>query len=167
GGGGGGGGSGGKGGGGGWGVGGGARRAPAGGLPSGPQAGDGAPPRVEIADDVARGVGGARHFHVHDRLEQNRVRVHEDFLQSHRGRDLEGHVRRVHVVVGAVVERDLHVDDGVAGEDAALHAVAHALLDRRNVLARNGATQDVVDELETAAALERLHLEPGAAVLAA
>ena len=34
--------------------------------------------------------------------------------------DLEGHLRGVDVVEAAVVEADLHVDHGVAGEDAAL-----------------------------------------------
>ncbi len=70
-------------------------------------------------------------------------------------------------MVGAVVERDLEVHHRVAGEDPALHAVAHALLDRRDEVARDGAAEDVVDELEAAAARERLDAEPGVAVLAA
>ncbi len=47
------------------------------------------------------------------------------FLKRQRAGDLEGHVRRVDLVVAAVDQGDLDVDDGVAGEDAG----AHRLLD--------------------------------------
>jgi hypothetical protein len=35
--------------------------------------------------------------------------------------DLERHFRGVDLVIGAVVKRDLHVDDGIAREHAGLH----------------------------------------------
>src|SRR5262249_60447181 len=70
-------------------------------------------------------------------------------------------------MVGAVVERPLHVDDRVAREDPLLHAVAHPLLDRGDEVAWHGAAEDVVDELEPAAALHGLDAQPRVAVLPA
>ena len=70
-------------------------------------------------------------------------------------------------MVRAVVQRHPDVDDGIAGEDALVQRLAHALLDRGNVLARDDAADDLVDELEAAAARQRLDLEPRVAELAA
>src|SRR3954451_10311788 len=53
----------------------------------------------------------------------------------------------VDVVVGAVLERELHVDHRVAGEHAELHGALTTLVDRRNVLARHATTRDGVHEL--------------------
>ena len=59
-------------------------------------------------------------------------------------------------MVLAVEARDLHVDDGEAEHAALLHRLVHALLDRGDELAGDRAADDLVDELEAAAALERL-----------
>ena len=59
-------------------------------------------------------------------------------------------------MVLAVEARDLHVDDGEAEHAAVLHRLGDALLDRGDELARDRAADDLVDELEAAAALERL-----------
>src|SRR5262245_43651577 len=128
---------------------------------------DAAAAGVEVADDVAGVVGGRGDLDVHDGLQQDRSGVHEHLLQTHRGGDLERHVGRVHVVVGAVVEGDLHVHHGVAREDPLLHAIAHALLDRGDEVARDGPAEDVVDELEATAARHGLDADPGVPVLAA
>src|SRR6185436_4165156 len=55
---------------------------------------------------------------------------------------------------------DREVDDREADERAGLRRLPHALLDRRNILARDVAALDLVDELETSAALagDNLHL---------
>ena len=62
--------------------------------------------------------------------------------------DLEGHVGGVDAVGLAVGERDPQVDQRVAVAHAALHLRPHALLDARDELARYGAADDLVDELE-------------------
>jgi hypothetical protein len=69
-------------------------------------------------------------------------------------------------VVLAVVEGDPHVDHRVAGQQAVLHRLADALLDRADELVGDGAAEDLVDELEAAAAGQRLHLDVADAVLA-
>jgi hypothetical protein len=73
---------------------------------------------------------------------------------------------RVDLVVRAVEERDLHVDHRVAGEHAARQRFLEALLDRRDVFARDRAALDLVDELEALAGFG-LDLEHHVAVLAA
>src|SRR5215813_2167416 len=63
--------------------------------------------------------------------------------------------------------RRQHIDDGGAGQRAALHGGDHALLDRRNVLVRNHAALDLVDELEALAARHRLEPQVDLTELAA
>ena len=75
--------------------------------------------------------------------------------------------RRVDRVVLAVVEGDLDVDHRVAGEEALDHGRAHALLDRRDEVARDGAADDLVDELEALAARQGRDFHPGVGELAA
>ena len=55
---------------------------------------------------------------------------------------------------------------GIAGQVPAHPGVLDALLDGRDELPRNGAAEDVVDELEVAAARQRLHLDLAVAELA-
>ena len=69
-------------------------------------------------------------------------------------------------MVGAVEEGDLDVDHGVAGVDARLEGLADARVDGLDVLARDGAADDLVDELVAAALLAGLQRDDGVAVLA-
>ena len=63
-----------------------------------------------------------RHFNLqfHDRLEQDRLGAEEGFSEASPGTDLECHVRRVNIVVGAVGERRLDADNGKARDRALL-----------------------------------------------
>ena len=72
------------------------------------------------------------------------------FIASEPG-DLERHLGGVDGVVGAVVEADAHVLDRVAGDDARVHRLEHALLDRGDEPGGDHAALDRVDELEPAA----------------
>src|SRR5262249_9733997 len=81
--------------------------------------------------------------------------------------DLERHLGAVDVVVLAEEHRGLDVDDRVARERPALHAGDDALLDRGNVLVRDDAALDLVDELELRAARQRRNAEVDFAELAA
>src|SRR4029079_2835810 len=72
----------------------------------------------------------------------------------------------VHGVIRAVEDRRLEVDHWVAGQEATRACVLDAFLDRRDELARNGATEDVVLELEVAAARQRLDADLAIAELA-
>src|SRR5215210_5811646 len=120
---------------------------------------DGPAPGVQVADDVAHVLLGRDDLDGHERLEQSRAGLAGGLLEDHRTGDLEGHLRGVDLVVLAVQQRGLHADHGVAGEDAVLHGVLHALVDRGDVLLRDPATGDLVLELvgrRVAAHLERL-----------
>src|SRR2546430_2135185 len=106
-------------------------------------------------------------FDVHDRLEQHGTRLPGGLLHGHRARDLERHLARVHVVVGAVHELHLHVDHRVPREHAALQGLLHALLHRADVLLGNRAAHDLVLEDEAGARLLRLEVDDDVSVLPA
>src|SRR5262249_55602590 len=90
-------------------------------------------------------------------------RLHDAFLEGGARRDLEGEDARIDVVVGAVEERRLEVDDREAGEDAGVLRALDALLDAWDVLLRHVAADHVVLELEARARRQRLeaHLNAG------
>ena len=69
-------------------------------------------------------------------------------------------------MIRAVVEHDAEVDDRIAGEVAAQPRFLDALLDGGNELPRDRAAEDLVDELELAAARQRLHADLAVAELA-
>src|SRR5439155_24971073 len=77
------------------------------------------------------------------------------------------HLARVDLVERAVDERDAYVDDRVAGEDARLHRLLDAEVDGRDVLARDLAADDLVDELVALARLGGREVDDRVAVLAA
>ena len=78
----------------------------------------------------------------------------------------EGDFLAVDRVVLAVVDDDAHVLQRVAGDRALGQHLAHALLDRRDELARDRAALDLVDELEARAARQRLDAQEHLAELA-
>src|SRR5438876_557321 len=92
--------------------------------------------RREVADDVAHVVGGRHDLHVHDRLEQDGVRLTGGLFHRHGPRDLERHFTRVYVVVRPVHQLDYHVHHRIAGEHAVLERFLDALLDRADVFPR-------------------------------
>ena len=69
-------------------------------------------------------------------------------------------------MVLAVEARDPHVDHGEAEDAAGGHGLGDALLDRGDELAGDRAADDLVDELEAGAAVERLDPQEGDAELA-
>src|SRR5829696_7595421 len=119
-------------------------------------------PGVQVADDVAHVLLGRDDLDGHERLEQGRAGLAGGLLEDHRAGDLEGHLRGVDLVVLAVEQGGLDADHRVAGEDAVLHSVLHALVDRGDVLPRDAATGDLVLELvgrRVAADLQRLEAD--------
>src|SRR6478752_3859322 len=120
---------------------------------------DGSAPGVQVADDVTHVLFGGDDLDRHERLEQGRAGLACRLLEGDRAGDLEGHLRGVDLVVLAVEQRCLDADHGVAGENAVLHGVLHARVDRRDVLPRDPPTGDLVLELvgrPVCAHLERL-----------
>src|SRR5438093_209300 len=126
---------------------------------------DAAPSAVEVADDGAHVLLGRDDLDVHDGLEQDGFGLPAGLLHAHGAGDLEGHLRRIHLVVGTVGESYPHVDHRVAGEHAGLQRLPHTLLDRRYVFLRDGAAHDLVLERDPLARRGRLDLELDVTVL--
>src|SRR3546814_2842117 len=91
-----------------------------------------------------------------------------DLHLAHRrtARDLERQRRRVDVVIGAVHQLDLEVDDREADHVPIFGRLAETLFHRRDIFARNVAALDLVDEGDAATALARRDLDLDAAELA-
>src|SRR6266545_2403511 len=108
--------------------------------------------RVEVADHLTHVVLGRDDLDGEHRLEQHRAGLAGGILEGHRTGDLERELGGVDVVVGAVLQRHLDVHHRVAGEHAELHRLLAALVHGRDVLPRDAATGDGVDELVAALA---------------
>ncbi len=103
---------------------------------------------VQVAHDVAGVLIGNRDLQDHDRLEKGRLRLEDALLERLLGSDLERHFIRVDVVIAAVVQRDLHIDDWISCYRSCIECLANSLIDRREEVARHRATNDPVAELE-------------------
>src|SRR5690606_33226471 len=122
---------------------------------------------VQVAHDVTHVVFRRFHLDLHDRLEQHGAGLLHAFLEAHGAGDLERHFVRVDVMVGTVEQGDLDVHDREAGDDAILHGLLDALVDRRDILLRHHAANDGVDKLVARARLLRLDAQPDMTVLTA
>src|SRR5579883_1354182 len=108
-------------------------------------------PRVQVADHVSHVLLGDNNFDGHNGLEQHRLGALDGLFDCQRAGDLEGHFRRVDVVVAAVVQSHPDIRHGEACQDAALERLPDTHFGRLDELARNPAARDVVDEFEAAA----------------
>src|SRR5690606_37800371 len=104
-------------------------------------------PAVQVTDHVAHVLFRRGDLNRHDRLEENRVGFTGRLLEGHGTGDLEGELRGVHVVVGAVLEGHLDADQRVSSEDTELGGLLATSVYRRDVLPRDTTASDVVDEL--------------------
>ena len=102
---------------------------------------------VEVTDNFTHVFLRGADLDIHQRFEQNRVRLACGFLESHTAGDLERHFRGVNIVVRAVNQRGLDADNRVTGQDAVVQCILDTGVNRRDVLAGNAATGDLVLEL--------------------
>ena len=121
---------------------------------------------VEVAHERAGELVGGFDLYFHDGLEQAGLGLLHGFAEGQTAGHLERHFVRVDVVIAAVVDGDFEVDHRIAGEITARRRLHDALFDRGYELARNGAAEDLVGELEAAAARQRLHPDLAVAELA-
>ena len=70
-------------------------------------------------------------------------------------------------MVGPIIQGHTHVDHLITGQVTASHRFAHAFFHRRDIIARDRAADDLVDELESFARRQRLDLQPSIAELTA
>ena len=106
---------------------------------------------VQVADDVAHILVRDDDVDLHDGFHDDRVALLHGFLESHGAGDRERHFGRVDFVVRAVPQGDLAVHDRITGQNAGLHRTLDTLIDRRDILLRDRAANNAVDELVTLA----------------
>src|SRR5690606_30861515 len=121
---------------------------------------------AQIADDVAGILSRGDDFHPHDRLEDPGIGLLQRLPEAGTAGELARENRGAHVVVAAVGEDELHVDDGEAEENTGTHDGPDALLHARDILLRHVAADDFRDELVALAGLVRLDPELDAGELA-
>ena len=73
---------------------------------------------VQVADHVAHIVFRCHHLDPHDRFEEFWAGFHNAVLEGGAGRDLKREHARVDIMIGAVEQHDLQIDDREAGEHA-------------------------------------------------
>src|SRR3954452_19453343 len=127
---------------------------------------DAAATGAEVPHHVAEVVVWRLHLDGHHRLEQLRLRALQRLLERHGAGDLEGALARVDLVVGALDELHLDVDDGIAGEDARVHRLLDTSIDARDVLLGYLPADDLVRDRVPLARRLRLDVDHGVAVLA-
>jgi len=128
---------------------------------------DAAAARGDVAHHVAHELLRRRDLELHHRLQERRVRLACGLLEPHRPRDLERHLGRVDLVVRPVDERRPHVHHRVTGQHTVVERLLDPLVDRRDVLARDRATRDLVDELVPTAGARGLQIQDHVGELAA
>jgi hypothetical protein len=87
---------------------------------------------------------GADDLDAHHRLHGAQAGLLGASWNASEAGDLEGHFRRVDVVVRTVDQLDAHVVDRVAGEDAARERFLDALVDRLDELARESTPPTIL-----------------------
>src|SRR5215831_17805821 len=124
------------------------------------------PTAVQITNHVPHVFVRDRYFHVHDRFENHRLGLLNGAFETEGPGDLERHVRRVHIVIGTVIEPDAYIDHRIPGDNTPGHRFLDPLLDRRDIVSWNGATNNLINKFKPLALGERFYLNPGIAVLA-
>ena len=69
-------------------------------------------------------------------------------------------------MVGAVEQSDAHINYRIASQNAFIHSFTHAFFYSRNVLTRNGAAENLINELEAASRRQGFHLNNNVTILA-
>ena len=87
-------------------------------------------------------------------------------MKRHRGGDLEGELRGVHLVIRSVKKSHLQINKRIAGKHAFPHCLYRALFNRRDILMRDDAALDRVNKLKTLAAFKRLDFDLHMSILA-
>jgi len=135
-------------------------------APLGFHALDAAAAAIQVTHDVTGVVFRDGNLDVHDGFKQAGLGLLHAFLETLGARQLEGHFRRIDVVVGTVVEADPEVDHRVTGKIASCGRLDDAFFHGGDEVAGNGAAENVIHELEARTAHQGFQLDPAVAVLA-
>src|SRR5690606_6661975 len=99
-------------------------------------------------------------------LEQHGACAAHGLSERHRASYPKGVLAGIHIVRRPKHQGDLHVDHRKPGKHPGPEAVAAALVDRRDELARDDAALDGIHELIPRTSWQRLQVDDGMAVLA-
>jgi len=91
---------------------------------------------------------GRLDLRIHDGFEQSRLGFQHGGLEGLARCQLEGQFARIHVVVGPVVDGDLEIDHGVAGQVAVGGGVHDAFFHSRNEILGDRTSKNFIGELE-------------------
>src|SRR5699024_6546115 len=121
---------------------------------------------VQVTDNIAHILIGNDDRNLHDRLENDGIRLPHCLLEGHRTGDLKRHFRGVDLVIRTVEQRDLDGYDGITREHAGLHSTLNTLIDRSDELLGNRAANNRVDELVARTGLVGLNGDLDVTILA-
>ena len=122
---------------------------------------------VDVAHDVALKLLGNGDLDLHDRLEEDGLGLGHGMLEGENAGHAEGEFRGIDLVERTVDHAGLEIDHRIAGHDAIVGGLEDALGDGLDVLLRDGAAHDLIDDLDALPFLVGLNLDAGVAVLAA
>src|SRR5205085_8667642 len=126
---------------------------------------DMAAPRRKIAEHVTHVLVRRYDIDFRERLEQHRFALRRDRLEGEDSRHLERLLIRVNGVERSIEDLDLEVHDWISSEHAAHRRFLNAPVHCGNVLPRNGATDDLIDELVPSTAGRGHNTHPAVAEL--
>ena len=121
---------------------------------------------VQVTDDIAQILIGNDDGDLHDGLGDDRISLAHSILEGHRTCNGEGHLRGVNLMIRAIIQGDLDVNDRIACQNTGLHSTLDTVVDSRDVFLRDSAANDGVDELIALARLVGLDLDLDVTVLA-
>ena len=101
----------------------------------------------DVTDNGAHILIGNSDGNLHDGLQNSGVCLPASFLERHRTGDLKCHFGGVDLVVGTIVQGDLHVHNGIAGHNACFHCALNTGIDSGDIFLGNRTADGGVDEL--------------------
>ena len=119
----------------------------------------------DVTDNGAHVLIGNSDGNLHDGLQNSGICLAASFLECHGTSDLECHFGGVDFVVGTIEQSDLHVDDGIAGQNTSLQSTLDTLIDSGDVFLGNSTAGYGVNELVTLTGLVGLNGDLNVTVL--
>src|SRR5262249_18741482 len=125
-----------------------------------------AAPRTQIAHQIAGILIWCVNLDVHDWLEESGPRLLHCFLEGQGTRNLKSDVGRIDVVIFAVIENGAKISHRKSRKVTADGRVPDPLFNGRNPVLRNRTAENVVNEFDPLATLDRFELHAAYAELA-
>src|SRR5450432_1591916 len=103
---------------------------------------------VKVTRHVSHILIGGQHFHFHDRLKQNGLRLASAFTETGPGTYFKAHGVGIHIMIAAVEHPDLHILHRISGKYAGNHGYLKTLRNGRDEFLGDTAPVDIIHELE-------------------